>query len=292
MASGLINSLTNTIRQHVPGFKLDYKNESLFMRLLAVLTYPFNQSFMEGYITTIGTTVYFPSREALDKRGDDAASTVAHEFVHMWDSKRQWLWYNLGYLSPQIFLIPLLIAYAVVGSWIPVAAVSGALVITYLALWMTMKVTSEKNRAAKERSRKIRLAVFYSLLVISLCGYGVLSVWLSGWWAFLAAGAFVPLAPWPSPWRSKWEYRGYGMSIAWDVWRHGQITEHRLTSIVNRFTGMDYFRMDPNKDRVVQKVADLLVEAEGGDVLVGDNAEPYRVMHDYLSSGGLLRANQ
>jgi hypothetical protein len=294
MASALINGLTDTIRKHAPEFKLKYKDESLFMKLLGLLTYPFNQAFMEGFITTIGMSVYFPSRSSLDGRGDGAAATMAHEFVHMWDSKKQWLRYNLGYLSPQILFIPLLAAFAIVGSWIPVASVVGGLAISYLALWVTMKATNDKGEAreAKEKIRKIRLGVFYTFFVVSIGGYVALSVWLSGWWTFLAVGAFLPLGPWPSPWRSKWEYRGYGMSIAWHAWRDGSISDRRMTSIAQRFTGMDYFRMDPNKGRVARRLNDSLVDAKNGEVLVGEDAEPYRVMHDYLSSGGLLRANQ
>jgi len=294
MASALIEGLTDIIRKHVPGFKLKFKDESVFMKFLGVLTYPFNQMFMEGFITTIGTTVYFPDRKSLEGRGDGAASTMAHEFVHMWDSKRQWLRYNLGYLSPQVFFIPLLAAYAVVGSWVPVASVLGALTFAYLALWFTMKVTNDKGKPqkAKDRIRKIRLGVFYALLLVALGGYVALAIWLSGWWAFMAVGAFAPLAPWPSPWRSKWEYRGYGMSIAWVVWRDGGISDRRMTRIATRFTGMDYFRMDPNSGRVAEKLNGSLVGAKGGGITVGEGAEPYRIVHDYLSSGGLLRATQ
>ena len=76
MASALINGLIVTIRRQVPGFKLAYKDESLFMKLLGVLTYPFNQRFMDGFITTIGTTVYFPDRSSLDGNGEGAAKTM------------------------------------------------------------------------------------------------------------------------------------------------------------------------------------------------------------------------
>ena len=293
MASDLIRGLTDTIQKHVPGFKIAFKDKSAFMKLLGVLTYPFNQSFMEGFITTIGTTVYFPSSKSLEGRGEGAAATIAHEFVHIWDSERKWLRYNLGYLSPQALFIPLLIAYAIVGSWIPVVSVLCALVVSYLSLWATMRVTKYegKDEKVKAKKRMIRLGVFFSLLVASVVGYAALSIVLSGWWAVLAIGAFVPLAPWPSPWRSNWEYRGYGMSIAWQVWRHGSISDRRMTGIGTRFTGMDYFRMDPNKGRVAKVLNRYLSETNNGEVLVGDDAAPYRIMHDYLSLGGLLHGN-
>lgn len=294
MTGTLIDGLTEAIRKHIPGFQLKYKDESRFMRLLGVLTYPFNQYFMDGFITTIGTTVYFPSRASMENREESSAATMSHEFVHMWDSERQWLRYNLGYLSPQIFFIPLLIAYAVLGSWMPVAAVVGGIFVAYLALWATIKITSEqgKSNSTKERNRKVRLGVFFVLFVAAIGGYAALSIALSGWWAALAVGAFIPLAPWPSPWRSKWEYRGYGMSVCWQIWRHGDITPRRLDSMSSRFTGMDYFRMDPNDERVKGILNDYWVEAKSGAVLSRDKAEPYRAMHEYLSSGELLYGNQ
>jgi hypothetical protein len=295
MASVLIDGLIEAIRKHVPGFQLKFKDESRFMKLLGVLTYPFNQHFMEGFITTIGTTVYFPSRKSIEEhREEGAAATMSHEFVHMWDSERQWLRYNLGYLSPQIFFIPLLAVYAVLGSWIPVVSVLGGISVAYLALWAVIKMTNDKGKpnSVKERNRKIRLGVFFTLFVVAVGGYAALAIIFSGWWAALAVGAFIPLAPWPSPWRSKWEFRGYGMSVCWQIWRHGDITPRRLDNMSSRFTGMDYFRMDPNKERVQKRLNDYWIEAKSGAVLDRDKSEPYRAMHDYLSLGELLHANQ
>ena len=294
MAGALIDGLIEVIRKHVPGFQLAYKSESAFMKLIGVLAYPFNQHFMNGYITTLGTTVYFPDRSSIEDREDGAAAVLSHEFVHMWDSKRQWLRYNLGYVSPQIFCLPLLAVYAVIGSWVPVAAVVGGIVVAYLALWATMRMTKDdgKPNPVKEKNRKIRLGVFFALFIAAMGGYVALAVIVSGWWAALAIGAFIPLAPWPSPWRSKWEYRGYGMSVCWQIWRHGDITPRRLDNMASRFTGMDYFRMDGNEDRVKKRLNDYWIEAKSGVVLDRDEAEPYRAMHDYLSSGGLLHGNQ
>ena len=292
MASELTNGVGDTIRKNIPGFKLGYKNESLLMRLLGVLTYPFNQAFMDGFITTIGTTVYFPSREHLTSRGDAAAEVLAHEFVHMWDSNRQWFRYNIGYLSPQIFFIPLLVAYSIVGSWMPVAAVTAGLVVSYLALWVTMKATNDddKGRDTRERYRAIRLIVFYAFMVVVLAGYVAMSIWLSSWWAFLAVGAFAPLAPWPSPWRAKWEYRGYAMSISWPIWKDGEISDRRMKGIASQFTGMNYFRMDPNEKRVMGKLNSAMLSAKDGEIIVGEGSEPYRMINYYLASEGRLSA--
>jgi hypothetical protein len=82
------------------------------------------------------------------------------------------------------------------------------------------------------------------------------------------------------------------MSIAWVVWREGGISDRRMVRIATRFTGMDYFRMDPNKGRVAERLNGSLAGAKGGGLIIGEGAEPYRVVHDYLSSGGLLRATQ
>ena len=55
-------------------FKIKYKNESLFMKVIGFLLF-FNKTFMTNYITTIGSTIYYPSREWCEKN-DTAAAQV------------------------------------------------------------------------------------------------------------------------------------------------------------------------------------------------------------------------
>lgn len=85
--------------------KIAFKDESIFMKILGKLLF-FNTSFMTTYITTIGSTVYFPSSKWLNENKDAAAATLAHELVHIYDSKISFKpWFSVGYLAPQLFAI-------------------------------------------------------------------------------------------------------------------------------------------------------------------------------------------
>ena len=81
--------------------KIAFKNESKFMRMLSWLLF-FNKKFMTNYITVIGKTVYFPSREWLSKNRKSAAEVLCHEFVHISDEKNVGSFvFRLSYLFPQ-----------------------------------------------------------------------------------------------------------------------------------------------------------------------------------------------
>lgn len=79
------------------GVKIAFKDESRLMRLIGFLMF-FNRAFMTDYITTLGRTVYFPTR------GDLLAGpweTLAHEAVHVRDYIRTPVRFALSYLFPQ-----------------------------------------------------------------------------------------------------------------------------------------------------------------------------------------------
>jgi hypothetical protein len=87
------------------GVKIAFKNESKLMRLLSFLLF-FNKDFMTRYITVIGKTVYFPSRNWLGKNRDAAAQALCHEFVHISDEQNVGsLVFRLSYLFPQCMAV-------------------------------------------------------------------------------------------------------------------------------------------------------------------------------------------
>lgn len=95
--------------------KVRFKNESILMRVLGIILF-FNPDFMTNYTTTIGNTVYFPSKEWLESRKTSAAAVLAHELVHIQDSKEAGLIvFSYTYLVPQIFA--LLSLFAIFSSW-------------------------------------------------------------------------------------------------------------------------------------------------------------------------------
>ena len=97
------------------GLKVVEKTTSRFMKALARLLF-FNKNFLEGYITIIGKTIYWPN---MDKTfGDNPVSdfsTIFHEGQHGDDQKRLPVLYELAYISPQIF--GLLASLFILGFW-------------------------------------------------------------------------------------------------------------------------------------------------------------------------------
>ncbi len=97
------------------GVRVRFKDESYLMRILGLILF-FNRSFMTGYITTIGRTVYFPTRAMVE--GDMPEwPTLAHEGVHVADYVRAPVRFVLGYLFPQWLAVG---ALAAIGArWSP-----------------------------------------------------------------------------------------------------------------------------------------------------------------------------
>jgi len=82
-------------------FTIKYKNKSLFMKLLGLLLF-FNKGFMTRYITTIGSTIYFPSEEFVKSKDQSAISVLAHELIHIQQAKAYGtILFSLLYLFPQ-----------------------------------------------------------------------------------------------------------------------------------------------------------------------------------------------
>lgn len=95
-------------QKYFPQLNIKFKNESFLMKIISYILF-FNKSFMTDYITTIGNTVYFPSKEGLTTK---SKTILLHELVHIFDAKKYSnTLFSLLYLSPQIlsiFFIPLL----------------------------------------------------------------------------------------------------------------------------------------------------------------------------------------
>lgn len=86
----LIEFMAET-RKEFPDFKIQSKAESAFMlliaKLLLVVTFGTQKTFMTSYITTIDTTVYVP--EGWDAWNEQRRlSILRHERVHMRQAKR------------------------------------------------------------------------------------------------------------------------------------------------------------------------------------------------------------
>ena len=90
-------------------FEIKFKDESSFMKILGKILF-FNNRF-DQFTTTLGKTIYFPSKTSLDNSPVSSTSTLLHELVHVSDRNRlTFPLFAFLYLSPQIwflFFIPL-----------------------------------------------------------------------------------------------------------------------------------------------------------------------------------------
>ena len=85
-------------------FEVKFKDESPFMRFLGKVLF-FNKRFSQ-FTTTVGKTIYFPSRAHLENSPVSSTSTLLHELVHVSDrNKLTFPLFGLLYLSPQIFFL-------------------------------------------------------------------------------------------------------------------------------------------------------------------------------------------
>jgi hypothetical protein len=102
------------------GVTVRYKNESWLMKLIGALMF-FNRDFMRGFVTTIGETVYFPTREGVANNYHHSWSVLAHECVHANDYRENKALFMLGYVMPQGLALLALLA-PVLWSWWPLLA--------------------------------------------------------------------------------------------------------------------------------------------------------------------------
>ena len=80
--------------------KLRVKEESKFMKFLNFFVQIFNKRFMTGYITTLGSSVYFPGDRFLYARG--VWKVLTHEGYHLWSAKKKtMIGHGLLYALPQ-----------------------------------------------------------------------------------------------------------------------------------------------------------------------------------------------
>jgi hypothetical protein len=88
----------------VHAMQIRFKDESFSMRALGKLLF-FNNKFTSSFTTTIGRTIYFPSRQWCAEDPGRASSVLAHELVHI-DQYAQWnLGFVVGYLFPQVLAL-------------------------------------------------------------------------------------------------------------------------------------------------------------------------------------------
>lgn len=135
---------------------------------------------------------------------------------------------------------------------------------------MTAAVILAHELTHVQDSRDMGSLVFSTCYLLPQIGallalFALLAITFSAWWLVTLA-ALAALAPWPAPGRAWAEYRGYATTLACYTWA-GYDASTLPEKISKNFTGMDYFRMDPDEDRVKSTLQGWVADIESGAVL-------------------------
>jgi hypothetical protein len=260
----MLGRFEECVREHIPDFKVAFKSDSKVQKCLAFLMFPFAPKYGTDFITTIGSTVYFPSQAYYEKDPMGNFITLAHEFVHMWDAKRN-PWFKVSYLFPQILVVlPVLLFVALAGTnaWVLAIPVLGYVLsclvarVSFLGFCVTMAVT-----------------------LAALLGVG----WEHTRWALLSLVGLAVLGPWPAPWRTKWELRGYGMTIAVVQWL-GVLSDKTRDQIAEMFVCSTYYFMSWSRGPIQRNLEATRQQAAAGAL---QRIEPFSIVYDFLRDSGL-----
>lgn len=199
----LFLALQAVIRTRIPDFRIKYKDQSKWQRLIGKLAF-FNRQYMTHYVSTFGTKVFYPSQEFVEQSYSRAFKILAHEYVHLMDRKRGKFFFELAYALPQ-----------------------------FLFLFSLLSL----------------LAFFYS-----------------NWWLLcLTALAFA--SPIPSISRAALEMRGYGMNVAINVIKYGDINDETRKWLKEAFSGWSYYKMWPFEKTVDEWIDGYIRKTRAIDVL-------------------------
>lgn len=267
MDLALLKSFENELRQEVPDLQIKFKEESRTQKLLGFLIRPFNPTYMTRYVSTFGSTVYFPTREGYESDPARSFGVMAHEFVHIWDSKRD-PWFKLKYMMPQALGMLPILAYGLLAglhAWILLVPLLGY-------LFGCLLVNHSK-------------VVFWTVLVGSLAATLWLGGLLTGWYLLILLGLGI-LAPWPAHWRVKYELAGYGMNMAIVQWRSASTPPPTfLRDLTRYFTGPGYYFMSWSGGDVERSLEATRQQAQMG---VLQKMAPYSIVYDFLFRAGHL----
>jgi hypothetical protein len=100
--------------------------------------------------------------------------------------------------------------------------------------------------------------------------------------------AAMPLLPFPSPSRVKYELRGYAMSIATSLWMTGELRGSINRVWVPYFTGPDYYFMSRSPSSVTAYLEGVVADTKSGTLI---EQEPFSLVYACLSKHDAIRLN-
>lgn len=269
MELATLKAFENEVRKEIPGFEVRYKDTSWSQKLLGLLTFPFNPLYMTRYTTTVYPYVYFPTQADYESTAKSSFTVLAHEMVHLVDTKKKPLWMRLSYALPQVAgLLPLLIYGVLSGhnAW-----VLGVIFLGYILGCLVAKKS---------------IAAFWCLALGGLIAGSLFAVLLTGWLSAILFAGLALFAPWPSPWRSNWELRGYSMTLAIMQWSFGSVPDLLKQSVLRNFTTSSYFFMSWSPSQTDAKLTAAITSAQNGTL---QKDTPYTQVYSFMAANDLLK---
>lgn len=135
--------LVRQIKQDVPGFEVIPKDQSGTQKLLGVfLKIIGNRTYMTDFWSTFFPKVYSPAKYIFDEPVNATRSfrVLAHEYIHLLDTKRRKIWFRMSYILPQLMALTALGAFAAI--WLGILwlfFLSGLLFLLPLPAYFRMK---------------------------------------------------------------------------------------------------------------------------------------------------------
>lgn len=93
----------------------------------------------------------------------------------------------------------------------------------------------------------------------------LLAIWFSDWWLMSLVFA-VFIAPWPSPWRVRFEMEGYTQTLLMHHKMFGKIDERLIKWVIDRFVTSGYWFMAWNRQKIAQQVHHIVGLIEAGKI--------------------------
>lgn len=99
------------------------------------------------------------------------------------------------------------------------------------------------------------LSYLFPQVLASLGLLALLAIPLSSWW-LLNLGWLLALAPWPAPWRARWERNGYLASIVVDIMRGWDVDGAWYSDyMISHFSGWGYYHMVLRRSTAAARVS-------------------------------------
>lgn len=98
MEARVLEELCAQMEREIPGFSVRFKDQCWHQRALGVLLWPLNRRYVDGYVTVLGRTAWWPSQARFQAQPERSVGTLLHERVHLWDWRDNPLWFPLSYL--------------------------------------------------------------------------------------------------------------------------------------------------------------------------------------------------